>query len=161
MKQSSVDPLEGHLFVVGWTSTPSWGKPGAFQTLVVLLFWRRPYRRPPQVSGSGPVPIHGEVQETATQTDSIKRWLKSAVDLRDQRASGLHHCSSAPHRAPSPTASHPGCHTKYYLCEADVLEVEKTNGRMTRWMATSSLWVGLVPYCGDGEVQETTVSCHG
>ncbi|KNH04542.1 hypothetical protein XU18_4226 [Perkinsela sp. CCAP 1560/4] len=60
----TADPMEGHLFVVGWTSTPSWGKPGAFQTLVVFLFWRRPYRRPPQGGGSGPVPIHGEVQET-------------------------------------------------------------------------------------------------
>ena len=28
--QMSADPMEGHLFVVGWTSTPSWGKPGAF-----------------------------------------------------------------------------------------------------------------------------------
>ncbi|KNH09415.1 hypothetical protein XU18_0100 [Perkinsela sp. CCAP 1560/4] len=61
----TADPMEGHLFVVGWTSTPSWGNPGAFQTLVVFLFWRRPYRRPPQGGGSGPVPIHGEVQETA------------------------------------------------------------------------------------------------
>ena len=58
------DLMEGHFFVVGWTSTPSWGKPRAFQTLVVFLFWRRPYRRPPQGGGSGPVPIHGEVQET-------------------------------------------------------------------------------------------------
>ena len=61
--KSFSDPTEGHLFVVGWTSTPSWGKPRAFQTLVVFLFWRRPYRRPPQGGGPGPVPIHGEVQE--------------------------------------------------------------------------------------------------
>ncbi|KNH08659.1 hypothetical protein XU18_0856 [Perkinsela sp. CCAP 1560/4] len=61
----SADLTEGHLFVVGWTSTPSWGKPRAFQALVVFLFWRRPYRRPPQGGGSGPVPIHREVQETA------------------------------------------------------------------------------------------------
>ncbi|KNH04688.1 hypothetical protein XU18_4126 [Perkinsela sp. CCAP 1560/4] len=61
----SADPMEGHLSVVGWTSTPSWGKPRAFQTLVVFLFWRRPYRRPPRGGGSGPVPIHREVQETA------------------------------------------------------------------------------------------------
>ena len=57
--------MDGHLFVVGWTSTPSWWKRGTFQTLVVFLFWRRPYRRPPQGGGSGLVPIHGEVQETA------------------------------------------------------------------------------------------------
>ena len=50
------DPAEGHLFVVGWISTPSWGKPEAFQTLVVFLFWRRPYRRPPQGGGSRQVP---------------------------------------------------------------------------------------------------------
>ena len=61
----TADPTEGHLFVVGRTSTLSRGKPGAFQTLVVFLFWRRPYRRPPLRAGSGPVPIHGEVQETA------------------------------------------------------------------------------------------------
>ena len=29
--------MEGHLFVVGWTSTPPWEKPRAFQTLVVFL----------------------------------------------------------------------------------------------------------------------------
>ncbi|KNH06860.1 hypothetical protein XU18_2370 [Perkinsela sp. CCAP 1560/4] len=61
----TAEPMEGHLFVVGYPSTPSWGKPGAFQTLVVFLFWRRPYRRPPQGGGSGPVPFHGEVQEAA------------------------------------------------------------------------------------------------
>ena len=57
--------MEGYLFVVDWTSTPSWWKPGAFQPLVVFLFWRRPHRRPPQGGGPGPVPRRAEVQETA------------------------------------------------------------------------------------------------
>ncbi|KNH04555.1 leucine-rich repeat protein [Perkinsela sp. CCAP 1560/4] len=39
----TANPTKGHLSVVGWTSTPSWGKPRAFETLVVFLSWRRPY----------------------------------------------------------------------------------------------------------------------
>ena len=31
------DPMEGHLFVMGWTSIPSWRKPGVFQNLVYSL----------------------------------------------------------------------------------------------------------------------------
>ncbi|KNH07711.1 hypothetical protein XU18_1602 [Perkinsela sp. CCAP 1560/4] len=68
------DPTEDHLFVVGWTSTPPYRKPGAFQTLVVFLFWRRPYRRPPQGGGSGRAPIHGEVQETAVSCHG-ESWI--------------------------------------------------------------------------------------
>ena len=78
LNKSTADPTEGHLFVVGWTSTPSWGKPRAFQALVVFLFWRRPYRRPPQGDGSGPVPIHREVQETAVSCHVGSRILQVA-----------------------------------------------------------------------------------
>ena len=52
-----------------WKATSSWWigpvPHRAFQTLVVFLFWRRPYRRPPQGGGSGLVRYCGEVQETA------------------------------------------------------------------------------------------------
>ncbi|KNH08109.1 hypothetical protein XU18_1325 [Perkinsela sp. CCAP 1560/4] len=41
--QFSANPTKGHLSVVGWTSTLSWGKPRAFRILVVFLSWRRPY----------------------------------------------------------------------------------------------------------------------
>ncbi|KNH07219.1 hypothetical protein XU18_2082 [Perkinsela sp. CCAP 1560/4] len=79
----TADPTEGHLFVVGWTSTPSWGKPRAFRILVVFLFWCRPHRRPPQGGGSGPVPIHGEVQETADSCHGVS----GSPWWRDERTS--------------------------------------------------------------------------
>ena len=68
--------MEGHLSVVGWTSTPVFGEAkNLFKLLVVFLSWRRPYRRPPKGGGSGPVPIHGEVQETAVSCHGGSRIL--------------------------------------------------------------------------------------
>ena len=42
--QLSANPTKGHLFVVGWTSTPVLGEAkNLFKPLVVFLSWRRPY----------------------------------------------------------------------------------------------------------------------
>ncbi|KNH00554.1 hypothetical protein XU18_5231 [Perkinsela sp. CCAP 1560/4] len=94
------DPIEGHLFVVSWTSTPSWRRPGAFQTLVVFLFWRRPYRRPPQGGELDQYPSMGRLsqppfvamgvprsswwRDERTCTDSL--WIKArdAVSPHEQ-----------------------------------------------------------------------------
>ena len=40
----TTNPTKGHLFVVGWTSTPVLGEAkNLFKPLVVFLSWRRPY----------------------------------------------------------------------------------------------------------------------
>ncbi|KNH06757.1 hypothetical protein XU18_0731 [Perkinsela sp. CCAP 1560/4] len=87
------DPMEGHLFVVGWTSTPSWGK------LKALLNSRRVSALAPTLSTTAAkwwvkvLSIHGEVQETAvccyggsriplderTSTNSL--WIKTRDEI--------------------------------------------------------------------------------